>query len=81
MSAKFDDEAHNGLVSIVSQVKSWQTVAHTDRCMEPQQRFYQSSGKLTSPTPEATNFWHKLVEFASEVARLASEYKCKENNW
>ena len=41
----------------------------------------QSSQKLTSPTPEASNFWHGLVEFASEVARLASKYKRKENNW
>ena len=31
--------------------------------------------------PKATNFWHMLVEFASEVAWLASEHKCKENNW
>ena len=38
----------------------------------------QSSGKLTSLTPEATNVWLMLVEFSTEVARLASEHKHKE---
>ena len=41
----------------------------------------QSSQKLISPTPEATNFWHAQLEFVYEVARLASEHKCKENKW
>ena len=27
------------------------------------------------------DFWHGQVEFASDVARLASEHKYKENNW
>ena len=40
MSVKFDDEAHNRSVSIVSRGHMWQTDAYTDGRMEPQQRFY-----------------------------------------